>query len=169
MNDLTRNALLQYRRAVNWVIGITFFFGASESAWASFVAPDSVKNGLLITGNSLLALVDEKETHSPLSRCINEERGSRIFSNHCDELMANLKKRMSMMALESDLQIQNEKLSSTPLSDRDNQKVDVLSKINLLSLQAEETISSGNDLRTVITAVTKVKSSYLTYRKFYEK
>ena len=156
--------------------------GANPSSFATIpdaAHTESLKNGLIRTGNAFSSLLDEKENDSPLAKCLNQYQKPRLFSNSCGDLVATLRKRMNLMVLESDLQIQNEKLNHQPSTEKDSQKIAWLSKINLFATQAEETIKMAqnttrstdfrDEMPDILNSVTKVKTAYLSYLKFFEK
>ena len=82
---------------------------------------------------------------------------------------------MSMMALESDLQMQAERLKVSSSNELRNERIAMLAKINLLANQAEEALkslktgSSGGDhqerIPEVIPTVRKVQTAYEAYLK----
>lgn len=82
---------------------------------------------------------------------------------------------MNVLVLESDLQMQAEKLAKPPLSRASTSRIAMLAKINLLATQAEDTIKavqsnsknsdSKDDLIDVLPAVKKVQLSYQAYLK----
>ncbi len=146
--------------------------GLATPTYAAIPTADISRNGLIRTGNALLSIVDEKEQSSQLSLCTND-RGSHLFSNSCNDLVVSLRKKMNMMALESDLQIQNEKVN-TPSNPQSSDRLAHLEKINLLSIQAEDIIRAAQnanpgefkgDVTDILSSVAKVKLSYLSWLK----
>ena len=79
------------------------------------------------------------------------------------------------MALESDLQMQAEKLSKHPKQDKSPTRIAMLAKINLLATQAEETIKASlntphsgdqkEELSDILPAVKKVQIAFQSYSK----
>ncbi len=133
------------------------------------------KNGVMIIGEALTLTIDDQDQNSLIHKCQNENRGTRFFSNSCTKLMASLQKKMSMMALESDLQMQAERLKVATPAEKRNERIAMLAKLNLLSQQAEDSIKSllGNTsssynqehLLEVLPTILKVQTSYLAYLK----
>ncbi|MBC7397029.1 MAG: hypothetical protein H7333_06265 [Bdellovibrionales bacterium] len=134
------------------------------------------KNGVILAANSLKDLLDEQDKESPYHRCVTQSLSARYFSNHCARLTELLRKKMNVMILESDLQMQAEKLAKEPLSSDAKSRISMLAKINLLAVQAEEVIkaaetrsenSDGKEaLPDILPAVRKVQVSFLSYAKF---
>ena len=77
---------------------------------------------------------------------------------------------MSGMALEADVQMQSEKLSQGPLSKLATFRISILSRINLLSSQAEEalkTYETKDDLPAIVSTIQKVQVSVAAYTKLF--
>ena len=133
------------------------------------------KNGVMMIGDALTLTLDDQDQNSLIHKCQSENRGTRFFSNSCTKLMASLQKKMSMMALESDLQMQAERLKVATPAEKRNERIAMLAKLNLLSQQAEESIKSllGSSASTdnqehlteVLPTILKVQTSYLSYLK----
>ena len=153
-------------------IYISFLLGLSKDAHA--IIPN---NGVVQTSKSLDSLLSTKSEDSAYLQCMNQGRGARYFSNSCTKLVDTLRKKMNMMALEADLQMQAEKLTQKPLSKDAASRVSLLAKINLLSTQAEETIkmvqtaSKNNDTQEdipdIVTAIQKVQTSVIAYTQLF--
>ena len=133
------------------------------------------KNGVVLAANSLEDLMKEANPGSAYQLCNTQSRSARYFSNECTRLIESLRKKMSVMMLESDLQMQAEKLGKVPLPRVSLSRIAMLAKINLLATQAEETIKaaqsssrnsdSKEDLPDILPAVKKVQQSYQAYLK----
>ena len=146
------------------------------STLAVAAIPSKGRNGVIHIGESLSLDIDTQNTNSAFSRCQNESRGTRFFSNSCTKLIETLQKKMSMMSLESDLQMQAERLKVSSFNELRNERIAMLAKINLLSHQAEEALKSlktgqsGGDnqerIPEIIPTVKKVQTAYEAYLKF---
>ena len=137
------------------------------------------KNGVVRTGTALSQMIDETQSGSLYLKCAQESTGMSLFSNSCKELIDQLQKKLSLMSLESDIQIQSEKIgihsgqelhrSQKPM------RVGMLVKLNLMSTQAEEAVKTlkanypegkfREHLDEVIPEVKKVQISYQSYLK----
>jgi len=132
-------------------------------------------NGVLQTSRSLETMLDSRNSESAYNQCISQGRGARYFSNSCTKLIDTLRRKMNIMALESDLQMQAERISDKRIQKEAASRLAVLSKINLFSTQAEETIKTvqtdtktsdaKENLPDVLTAIKKVQNSVLAYSK----
>jgi hypothetical protein len=123
-------------------------------------------NGVLRTNLALNSLLNSGDAESPYYRCLSQGTSALYFSNSCAKLFDALRKKMNMMALEADLQMQAEKLSPHPLSKVANDRISLLSKINLLSTQAQETLKaseSKEDLPDIVDSVKRVQSVVTSY------
>jgi hypothetical protein len=171
--------------AVFWVSlrAVTLFFYINMLAGVLPLSPLSTSlafvpsNGVVQISHSLETILDENDSASAYNQCVTQGRGTRYFSNTCSKLVDVLRKKMSIMALESDVQMQAEKLSKKPLPKDASKRLAILAKINLLSAQAEETIKTAqtgpkNDdaketLPDIIMAIKKVQISVTAYTKLF--
>jgi hypothetical protein len=134
-------------------------------------------NGVVLTSRSLDTVLSTADEESLYNRCVTQGRSARYFSNSCTKLVDILRKKMNVMALESDLQMQAEKLSHKRLPKDASNRVAILAKINLLSTQAEETIKTAQtasksddakeNLPDIISAIQKVQMSVTAYTKLF--
>ena len=161
---------------MHYLLCLSFISGFNFTAWANLTPSQIQKNGVVQAGEALLNLIDDKEKDSLFSRCTTESRSARYFSNSCSNLIVGLKKQMNRMVMESDFQMQAEKLSNRrPSNEHSNHRLAMLAKINLLATQAEETIKTvqntsknsdnRDDIPDLLPAVKKVELSFLTYLK----
>jgi actin-related protein len=150
----------------SFVLGITPICSASIPS-----------NGVLQTSRSLDSILSVNDAQSAYNQCVTQNRGARYFSNSCTKLIDTLRKKMNMMVLESDLQMQAEKIAKKPLPKDASSRIAMLAKINLLSTQAEETIKtaqtasknndSKEDLPDIVTSIQKVQTSVAAYTQLF--
>lgn len=140
---------------------------------ASFASIPS-HNGVLQTHTAIEAALNTKDPKSLLSQCENQGLGTRYFTNHCTKLVDLLRKRMNTLALDSDLQIQAEKISTTKLTAQAKARIKVLTSINVLSIQAEDAIMGAqasaknetkSELADIVAIIKKVQTSVIRYSK----
>ena len=120
-------------------VTLSLFFILTLTPEAKAALP---KNGVVITASSLQEVLNEENPGSPYQRCNTQSRSLRYFSNECSHLIESLRKKMNVLVLESDLQMQAEKLAKPPLSRASTSRIAMLAKINLLTTQAEDTIKA---------------------------
>ena len=153
----------------SWII-IGLFL--TSLAQASIPAPAS-RNGVVRTGVILNQILSSSDETSPYSKCSREGNGLLMFSNSCKELIDQLQRKLALMTLESDIQLQSEKLNPTENRKRKQERMGMLTKLNLLSTQAEDSIKSlkanypetryREHLNEIIPEVKKVQTSLEAY------
>ena len=156
---------------------LVFFGGMFWGSCFLSLASIPTNNGVLQTGQAIDSLLNANDTESLYYRCQNQGRGSRYFSDSCTKLIDTLRKRIDILVLESDLQIQAEKLAKPTLSKSAMSRISVLAQINLRSTQAEDAIkvlqnsAKGSDLKDdlpdVLTSVNKVQLLVANYSKLF--
>jgi len=149
------------------------------------VSPSSSlpKNGLLKVGLSLLTILDESNPESLWSKCSQEGTGMQLFANSCKSLVDQLQKKLNLMTLESDIQIQAERIhykpNLTPNSRNprhtQRERIALLRELNLLSTQAEDALQSvkteqrdpqiQEHLSAILPGLKKVQTSFLAYSR----
>ena len=137
--------------------------------------PETEKNGVLRTGTALNELLDSTQPVSAFSRCRNENAGSRLFERACARLIDQLQKKMMLMTVESDIRIQAERISPLARAPRNQARIALLAKLNLISNQAEYAIKTlksetpenriQDRLEDLLPALARVRSSFEAYRK----
>jgi hypothetical protein len=130
------------------------------------------------TGSAISDLISLEAPDSLLRKCYRENLGSRLFSNSCRELVDQLQKKITVMTVESDIQIQAERIDPLSRKSRNQERLGMLAKLNLVSTQAEDAIrtlrsnySEGeyqDHLREILPSVEKVRLSYQSYLKIAE-
>jgi len=135
--------------------------------------PDSPKNGVLRAGIALGRILNETSPESPVSRCIREGEGVNPFSDSCKSFMDQLQKKLALMTLESDIQMQSEKLSRNPNRRTRRSRMESLSKLYLVSTQAEDTLKIlkanraeeplHSHIREIMPDLKKVQEAYQAY------
>ncbi len=134
-----------------------------------------MNNGVILTAKSIETILNESDENSLYRKCQAQPRGFRFLSNACTQLVESLRKKMDTMTLESDLQMQAERISKHPKNDPSTNRIAMLAKINLLATQAEDAIkaslnnSKANDIKESLTdilpAVKKVQIAFKSYSK----
>jgi hypothetical protein len=133
------------------------------------------RNGVIRTGAALTDLISLEYPESLLRKCYRENLGSRLFSDSCRELVDQLQKKINVMTVESDIQIQAERIDPLSRKSRNQERLAMLAKLNLVSTQAEDAIrilrsrypeSQYQDhLKDILPSVEKVRLSYQSYLK----
>ena len=155
------------------ILGVYVGVTAPPQAQASISTTS--KNGVVRTGGAILAIMDHLNSDSLLVRCNRENAGTRIFANSCKEFIEQLQKKMSLMSLETDIQIQSERINSKAKTAAHQQRIAMLAKLNLIATQAEDAIKTlkanysenhfQEHLLEILPTVTKVQTSYTAYLK----
>ena len=158
-------------------VRVLIFIGMMFSACPTIFASIPTNNGVLQTSNAVEALLNSSDTDSLYSRCLTQGIGARYFSDSCTKLIDNLRKRMDVLALEADLQIQAEKIAKPILSKIAATRILLLSKINLLSTQAEDMIKASQnnsknsdpkeDLPDILSSVHNIQALVANYSKLF--
>ncbi len=159
---------VSFVKRLSWIlIGLLL----ANQTMASF--PDSPKNGVVRAGLALGRILNESSSESPISRCIREGEGVSLFSDSCKSFMDQLQKKLALMTLESDIQMQSEKLSRNRIRPARRRRMESLSKLNLVSTQAEDTIKIlktnraeeplHSHIREILPDLKKVQDAYRAY------
>ena len=138
----------------------------------------NVNNGVIQTSRSLDTILSLNDSESAYHLCMTQGRGIRYFSNSCTKLLDALRKKMNRLAIEADLQIQAEKIEKKPISKSALARIAMLSKINLLSTQTEDTIISAQnspknndsreDIPEIMASIKKVQISVAGYTRLFQ-
>ncbi|NDF14712.1 hypothetical protein EB061_05255 [bacterium] len=120
------------------------WIGFTLIAFASFVPaeaslPEYSRDRVIQTGTSLRQLL---EADSPLLlRCARENAGTRLFSSFCREFVEQLQRKINLMVVETDVQIQAGRLADAADQEKKGKpRLDLLIRLNTSAVQAEESI-----------------------------
>ncbi len=138
--------------------------------------PDHSKNGVVRAGFALNRILDDSSADSPVSKCFREDDSLNLFSDSCRALLDQLQKKLALMTLESDIQIQAEKLGRGKSRISRKNRMESLSRLNLVSTQAEDALKplkSGIPedqlparIRKILPDLKKVGVAYQAYLGF---
>ncbi|MBU6154104.1 MAG: hypothetical protein KGP28_07365 [Bdellovibrionales bacterium] len=155
-------------KRLTWIILSLLLFSRGMAS-----LPESPRNGVVRAGLALGRILDETSPESPISKCTRTANGMNLFSDSCKAFLDQLQKKLALMTLESDIQIQSEKLSHPRRQVSHRKKVESLSNLNLVSTQAEDALkllkSSRPDdqfhslIREILPELKKVQQAYHTY------
>ena len=154
------------------LLALFFGFLLNEPGYALPVDPS--RNGVIRTGTALNLLLDESSPDSLLRQCEEENLGTWLFSNHCQNWVENLKRKIDLMSLETDILIQSEKLNPRPDSSGHRPRLEALSSLNLISVQALGSVREIKDssdrrfrqqIREILPLLKKVQTAFEIYRK----
>ena len=133
------------------------------------------RNGVIRTGAAISDLISLDDSESLLRKCYRENLGSRLFSASCRELVDQLQKKINVMTVESDIQIQAERIDPLSRKSKNQERIGMLAKLNLVSTQAEDAIRTlrlnypeneyQDHLKEILPSVEKVRLSYQSYLK----
>ncbi|NDG83892.1 MAG: hypothetical protein EBX52_02515, partial [Proteobacteria bacterium] len=124
---------------------------------------------------ALSRILSLDSSDSLLRRCYHENIGSRLFSDSCRELIDQLQQKTGLMTVESDIQIQAERIDPLLRKSKNQERLGMLAKLNLVSTQASDAIKTlrasypesqyQDHLNEILPAVEKIRIAYESYLK----
>ena len=91
----------------------------------------NIRNGVIRTGAALSRILTIDSPESLLRKCYNENIGSRLFSDSCLELIEQLQQKTGLMTVESDIQMQAERIDPLLRKSKNQERLEMLAKLNL--------------------------------------
>ena len=135
----------------------------------------NIRNGVIRTGAALSRILTIDSPESLLRKCYNENIGSRLFSDSCLELIEQLQQKTGLMTVESDIQMQAERIDPLLRKSKNQERLEMLAKLNLVSTQAVDAIKAlrasvpenryQDHLGDILPVVEKVRIAYESYLK----
>jgi hypothetical protein len=116
------------------------FISISGLSTARASLPSPPRNGVLKTGSAIQDLIESRNPDSLRRKCARENAGTRLFSSFCREFVDQLQKKINLMVVETDIQIQAERLSPSPMTADPKSRLDLLIQLNAAAIQAEQSI-----------------------------